>query len=320
MGNQPTTAVNRPKSVTRRLLAYLCVLAALAYIANTVWSHAEELRTAMQHISVVGAVAMCLMATLSIAVTTCYHALLLNQYSKQPIRLSHGGAAYAIGQIVRYLPGKIWGVVFEADYLRGLVNVRTVSIALLIQTILGYFWASTLACVILLAAYGSSCFVYLLLVPAAWLLWAAHRRNWVYRLFSAAPVLRRYFDREAAAPLDRAVSAKLCLLLILNWLPFLAGWVFLLYGTYSIEQSISFGAAYIVASIASTALIVVPSGIVVREAMFTALGAAVGFPATDLLLYGLVIRIALTLADAMNAAIYAVSDRMSRSTDGARAV
>jgi len=211
-----------------------------------------------------------------------------------------------MGQIVRYLPGKVWGLIYEANALRGAADLRTITISILIQTIYGYAWATVLAAVLLAGNATQNPCYYLLLAPAACLLWLAHKNPVIWRLVSRLPLIGDRTRNGAFDGLRPSASWLLSGLIAINWIPFLCAWIFLLQGMEPIERALAWGSAYILASIISTALVVVPSGLVVREALFTWLGAVLGLPVADSLLYGLVVRLALTLADLANALFFAI--------------
>lgn len=295
----------------RRFLSPACVVVALAYVSWMLWGHLDDLRASIKGIVPSGIVAFVLLATISIAITTAYHATLLGKLVPSQLPRLRASSAYAVGQIVRYLPGKVWGLLYEANVLRGRADLGSITLSVLVQTMLGYGWAMMLAVTVLLGAYTRTAEPFLLLLPAAWALWLAHRKPWPWRLIANVPLLGKRLGRRPPG-LGAMESLRLSGLLVFNWLPFLAGWIFLLAGSHSSSEALAFGAAYIVASIATTVLIVVPSGLVVREALFTWIGTAIGFPVSDLLLYGVVVRVILTVADLLNAGMFCAADKYRR--------
>ncbi|MFL6592995.1 MAG: hypothetical protein ACJ8GK_09870 [Luteimonas sp.] len=290
-----------------RVLTLLLVPLALAYIVYASADHLGELRAV--RVSPIGVAGFVLLGTLSIALSTLYHARLVAELANHRGSRQKTALAYAIGQIVRYLPGKVLGLVFQASYLRGQIPAASITLAMLAQMALAYFCAGMVAAVILgvhaLGAYWPCA----LLAPAAALVWCANRHAWVETTLQRVPYVGRRMLGVALQPRSMRSATALTLLLLLNWLPFLAGWAWLLRSSHSLGEALVFAAAYLAASIASTAMIVVPSGLVVREAIFIWIGAQAGLPTSELLLYSVLARLALTAADLLNAVLFWALDR-----------
>lgn len=299
-----TEQISARTSLARQLASVASVLVAFTYIFWLLWRHSSELKISLTELSLFGTAVFLLLATVSIAITTLYHAILLREITDNQLSRTRVCAAYAMGQIVRYLPGKVWGIFYEANTLRGQADVGSIILSILIQTLFGYAWAMALSTAILMSAYTRNAGLLLPLLPAALALWFAHRISWPLRGLTLIPLIGKHFRTKPIAKFDAAASRHMSALLVLNWIPFLAAWVFLLARSHSATESITYGAAYVIASIATTAFVVVPSGLIVREALFTWLGSAIGLPIADLLLYGAVVRVLLTAADLLNAGVF----------------
>jgi hypothetical protein len=289
--------------VVSRARAWNLVLVpvALGYIGYVSWRHLGELQTI--HLEGSDFTGFLLLAAGSILLSTLYHVRFVAALTPSVVDARRLALAYSVGQIVRYLPGKVMGLVFQANYLRDHVPAKVIAIALLVQMLLTYFCAGVLAAALLVSHALESAWPLLGVVPAAALVWFAHRNAWAERALRSAPYFgKRLLDVDSPARSAAATNA-LTILLLVNWLPFLAGWVWLLRAGHSTTEALTFAAAYLAASIASTALIVVPSGIVVREAIFVWIGARAGLPVSQLLLYAVLARLALTGADILSATL-----------------
>lgn len=308
-----TIATMGPKKHLARTALTVCLIAlSLGYIGYVISQHVAQLQDAGMQMQLAGLLGLIVFATASIALTTLYHALLVPTLQSRFIRISRLGLAYAVGQIVRYLPGKVMGIVFEANFLRGQVTAATITFALLIQTVLSYAWATALAAAILATAWFAAPWPMWCLLPAMAALWLAHRFNWAARVLGTLPFVGRFMRATPAPSMAPLKATTLTLVLLSNWIPFFAGWACLLHGRYTLSESIVFGAAYLAASVVSAAMIVVPSGIVVREAIFIWIGSRFGLAVPELLLYGVVLRVALTMADLLNAGAYWLLDMADR--------
>lgn len=303
-----------PRPMTARILNVLLVVGALAYVAYATSAHMDELRAGSISVSPVDIAGFTLLATASISLSTLYHALLVSTLVSHPVDGRRLGKAYALGQIVRYLPGKVMGLLFQANALRGHVSAGTIAFSLLIQMLLAYCCASAIAFAILASNASGQSWPLLLLLPAAGMAWVAQRAGWAQRALRWLPYIGRHLGGERLLPPSPSRTSQLTFLLLGNWLPFLAGWAWLLRSTHSLGEALVFAAAYLAASIVSTAMIVVPSGIVVREAVFIWIGAQAGLATSELLVYSVLARLALTGADLLNALLFWIIDlHQSRS-------
>jgi hypothetical protein len=300
-----TVEQKRPaKSHRVRALNLLLVVASLGYIGYVVAKHVGDLQSARNTVDAAGIAGFILLATASISLSTIYHVMLVSTLSPNRIDKPRVGMAYSVGQIVRYLPGKVMGLLYQANVLRGEVPAAMIAFALIVQMLLAYACAGAIAFAVLASRWAGNIWPMLLLVPFAALVWLAQRLGWAQRAVRWLPLVGRHFGTTAPIASHAATTHTLTLMLFANWLPFLAGWAWLLRDTHPIGEAMVFAAAYLAASIASTAMIVVPSGIVVREAIFVWVGTRYGLPVSQLLFFALIARIALTCADVLNAGIF----------------
>ncbi len=297
---------------TRQALSVVLLGLALGYIGYLVHGHLGAMKTSQLDLSASRSLAFLALLTASIALSTLYHVVLVRSLQGPTVTGTRLGLAYALGQIVRYLPGKIAGVLFEANYLQGRVTASTIALALLIQTFLGYAWAAAIAGTLLLCATLLDWRLLVVLAPAAVILWMAHRFGWVEQVLGSLPVAGRYLRESGPASIDSPTATRLTGLLVVNWLPFLAAWIVLSWPHHSVAEAITFGAAYLGASIVGTALVVVPSGAVVREAAFVWLGSRFGLPVAELLVSGVALRVALTAADLVNVALFGLAHAIGK--------
>jgi len=300
-----TLEQQRPAASRRtRALNLLLVVASLVYIGYVVAPHVGDLQSARNTIDAAGIAGFIMLATASISLSTLYHVMLISTLSPGRIDTPRVGMAYAVGQIVRYLPGKVMGLLYQANVLRGEVPPATIAFALILQMLLAYACAGAITFAVLASSWAGNNWPLLCLLPIAALVWQAQHLGWAQRAVRWLPLVGRHFGTTAPIASHAATTNALTLALFANWLPFLAGWAWLLRDTHPVGEAMVFAAAYLAASIASTAMIVVPSGIVVREALFVWIGTRYGLPVSQLLFYALIARIALTCADVLNAGIF----------------
>lgn len=302
----PSVATRHEKCNHRlkSLLSLTLITLALSYVIAMIFQHTEQLQTALARLSISGIIGFNLLATASISLSTLYHAIFL-------LRLNPGAAtiidicmAYAMGQIVRYLPGKVAGVVFEANYLRGRFELSTIALATLAQSATSYLWAGLFSAVFLTCSWLASPLPLLALLPALFLIWLIHARAWPERAISKLPWAGKYLRRQTGSQWHNTATARLTVLLAVNWLPIMLGFVLLLHHHMAIVDAITFAAAYIAAAVISSIIILVPSGIIVREALFVWIGGLVQLPVSELILMSGLLRLILTFSDLLNVALF----------------
>ena len=242
------------------------------------------------------------LATLSILLTAGLHALVAAEMTSAELQPARVRYAYAASQVARYMPGKVFGVILEAQMLAPTMNLKQVFAATLAHTMLVYTWASVLAVTILTAIAIQSVAVLSILPMVLGLLWLAQRNRWLDRL-------RKQFASKSEDTTCITLSPKHCrahafqctALLALQWTPFFVMWILLAGPSHGVCAGLWLAAGYLLASIGGSLLVLAPSGLVVREAAFVWLGTFYGLQASDLVAWAIIARIALTLADVLAA-------------------
>ena len=280
------------KPVRARLttaLAWTIFLAAVAYLGHQAWPELPALvRTARRlgEWQVAGAFVACV-ATLLFQAT--YHAVVLERFSGSIGMKRKVVAAYLQAQVIRYLPGKIWGVVYQSQRLAPSHTP--------VGVVLANVWQSLLT--ILLSAVVVFTTLAALLLSPAWLLIlvpALVSVEWLHRSTAAETALLRTLSRWLPRvhlpanfePLPvRWVGTSL---LLAEWLSFLVMFAILLKGVASVMDALVVGTWYGGASMLALAAVVVPAGLAVREAIFLAAPDAFGIDMAVLLTAALLAR------------------------------
>lgn len=280
------------------------VLASVFYILHSLQQGVEALTLSPLEFSWLQAAALVGGSFGTLLMSASYHVATVRRLERTKERWLTIALAYSLGQIVRYLPGKVVGVVFQAGYLSGRVRAATVTFALLSQTAYDNLWTLIFAGAILLISFQVSWWPLLVLVAATFLLGKSHQRAWMERLLLLPGPVRKLLNEEQLLLVKANHPTVLpTLTLILIWIPFLAGFAIFLSGTTSLEESVVVGACYLFATVGSMLFFVVPSGIVVREAFFIFIGSQLGIDANLLLVSGVALRLALTVSELGTAAL-----------------
>lgn len=275
----------------------LVVAIALAYLAWVMADNWDQTRAALAKVNpwmAALALAPCIVMYLAKA---WYHALIVRQLDPSMGAALPVMAAYCQAQIVRYLPGKLWGILYQAGRLQHHVSPQSVLVANAVQTLNTQLFALGYCATVLLAAWLDDLRWLWLLPAGAALMLGLHRIALLERLGLA--LLGRITRRPlpAPAPPPPSLSAQVVALLSFDWLVFVAAWLLLVDGHVTPWGVVVLTACYGIASLLATFAVVVPAGLVLREALFVTLGQPFAFGAEDLLTLGVVARLVFTVAE-----------------------
>lgn len=322
--NPPDAQPRAPASAKSRLrkafsaallfgaLVYLC------YVIATQWSQIGEQLAQWTLVSLLAALAAAL-AMLGMKAT--YHAILFQRLGQGrtpgALRIA---AAYASSQVVRYLPGKVLGIVYQSNRLAPDVPVFRVVAANLIHGLYTNLLTLGVLTSIVVWSYTAN----VLLGATLWLcggLLVALGHRWTAVERATGWLARRLPHRWHRGALPTVSSgwgsALLCAFLLLaEWVPYFAIWLLLAPATDIADPTttaILLGASYAGASFAANLAVLMPSGLFVREALFLFVAGRLGFDPATIVALGAIARAILTLSDLLfspiMAAVAAVADR-----------
>ena len=304
------TRLRRP---LRNVLGGALIILSGMYVYGILDDSFDELARGAYALSVAGWLVLLVGIVGTLILSTAYHVLATRRIEAVELPPTRIAVAYALGQIVRYVPGKIVGVLFQARYLTGSVRASTVGLALIVQTVYDYLWTFAFAGSILLCVTFRTAWPLLALLPTGYVLWQAHVQGWCERgLLLAGPLRRLFEDRQLQRLRAPTYSGAATLVLLAEWIPMLLGIGFALDPMLGWGKALLLGAIYLVAAVGSLLVFVVPSGLVVREALFVWLGVRYGFEPAMLVFVGVALRAAMTLAEALNAAAFVAADALQR--------
>jgi len=301
------TTVNSERSMqsrpTRRWTSAALLLAAAAYLGYYVISQWQSLERALQGIRF----SMLFAATAAIlpmlALKSLYHVLALRRLGQAPLpRATTIIDAYAGSQIIRYLPGKVLGVMYEAARLAEYAPAHRIIAANVVQSL--HTLAMTVAVLAAVAVWlvkGETHAAWFLIFAATGALWVTHRIHLTERaLACVARRLPRLRDLPSLPMPSGHASLLASVMLLAEWLPYFLFWALLLPPNADIPRdAILLGACYAGASMIANFAVLMPSGLFLREALFLWAGKQLQIDPASLLVLGVLSRLLLTLADAV---------------------
>lgn len=292
---QPNLALK--KSKRNCIISWLLILAALMFLAYTLWPEIDQISNSFEQFEWSAIFFTVLVSIPMYFLKGLYHVALLGQLKGDSWEGRTALAIYMQSQLVRYLPGKIWGLVYQSRKMTDSHGAGEVIAANLWQTFTTNSLALGLIVSTMLAVSVSSVWL-LLLVVTVIIVEAIHRAPYLANLFL------RVFRRMTPASLDSNKEVSLrpirwygTSILLGEWLLFFFAFLLLIPGDFSFFEKIFLGAWYGGASILSLFAFVVPAGIAIREAIFVAAPGIQGFEVTSLLLIASIARLAFLSAE-----------------------
>ncbi|MGO1000008.1 hypothetical protein [Lysobacter sp. CA196] len=284
--NEPARAAiprpDRPSNPIRKALTWLLVLGALGFLAHALAPEISVVRSSMAAIGWPQVVLAMLVAIPMYAIKGCYHLNLLDRIAGERSSRRIGLPIYLQAQIVRYLPGKVWGIVYQSQRMSRTHRPSEVVIANLWQMATTNALAAGLVIGLLLAFRYSLAWL-LLLVPVIGAVEWMHRHPAIesWMLKQLARFLPRLVPLANSRPLP-SMPWKGTALLCSEWIFYFASFSIMLHGLADWPERLLLGTWYGGASILALAAFVVPAGIAVREAIFVAAPGLTGADAATL--------------------------------------
>ncbi|RMH51788.1 MAG: hypothetical protein D6682_03485 [Zetaproteobacteria bacterium] len=287
-------------------LAPFIMLAAALWLGGMLWESAETITDLFRTIRPERLATATVLILLSLLTNGLIYALILRHASGVRIPFSRVLRIYFPSQIAKYLPGKVWGIIYPAERMAASVhplhtwqaNVEAIfwSMAQAVMVtvwLISWQWGGGIG---LLAGIGTLC---ALLVPAI-------RRGWVARTITG--ITGRLFPGitgRAGTPTGKG-SMCLLILLLLDTVLYITAWRNMLPAGSDLGEAWTMASAYLLAWSAGVLVFIVPNGAFVREAGFVAVGTLFGAPRDQLLFYAALAR-ALFMAADIAAALLALA-------------
>lgn len=275
------------------------MLSAIGWIALTLWDSIGQLPTSLgalrlDHIAIAGIPAM-----LSVYITAHIYFLVLSGIVPQTLSFHSVALPFFAAQVVRYLPGKVWGIIYIAQATAGWIPSRYTVRANIVQFTLMTFNSIVVATSVY-AYYRKG--ILPALVTYAVLLLIVYGISITDLLQRAASLILRAHEYQRSNS-NRVKNLLLLTLLQAEWLVYLTACKLILPGHISFGDSVIIATIYAVAWLAGALAIILPGGLFVREGSFLWLSGLLGYNAADMFLFSIFARILFTLCDVVCAVI-----------------
>ena len=277
----------------KKYISFFIVLLSLIFIGNILYGNIDSLKSYTFKIDLLNITIGGLLLTTMLIITSFLHLLLLEDFVIIKTMRLEIMYSYLLSQIIKYIPGKFWGVLYQSERLKKNIPRSTTWFVNIFQGMITTINGVGILITIFISTYGIVYSIAFFITYSSMLyLLLDHKR------FS---ILLRFIPKIISPKpkndlLQHGVILKF-ILLEAEWLIYFMAWILITYNQMGIGNAVIIASIYASASILSWLIFLVPNGWVVREAIFIWLGSVIGFNENTLIMYGLLLRILLTLSE-----------------------
>ncbi len=268
-------------SPPNRLVPWLSrglVLLAIVWVGWLIWQEAPQFTSQIRAINGGWLVVSLLLGVISIFFNAPVYYLVLNVHSPAPVRFQYAIYLNFVSQMVRHIPGRFWGVVYQVNETRHQIP-SSVMVKINIDYTLIYLAFNLLVPITILLFHWIHPAAAVLFLVIGFVLYTFFLRlNWMHILLSFLHqrLPSRYQKRlssylEQNAPTySWQTSVNMGILLIIAWAFYLMAWLTFsrVFAGLSTANLLLLAASYALAWFVGFISMLTPAGLGVREAVF----------------------------------------------------
>lgn len=259
----------------------------------------------------------------TVIVTSYVYFLLLGRVVPGPLPAMNVIAPYLTSQVVRYLPGKIWGIFYQVQAMSKWVQTSDTVKINIEQFLLSHMNSIAIAaCLYMYYSKGIGAAL-IVLVVAMTIVFLFIRSSFLHTAISTFSGSPSATNESFAVKKYNRKDGLVFSLFQVEWIIYILACAMILPENYYLNEVIIVAVIYAVASLIGWVAFMIPSGIVVREASFVWLSSLFGFDAVDMFTFSIVFRMANMVAEIMCAFFCILFIRMEglyvKSTDSLKA-
>lgn len=301
--------------INARALGKLILVSALGYLVWVAWHSWPSVAATATQFEWTTLLAASVAAAGMFCIKAWYHVRMVQHLSSQARPGVEIASAYLSSQVIRYVPGKIWGLVYQVGRLSSSVKPEVVISANIMQMLTTNLCAALLllALGLFMAGFGvaGTAAAITLIVASEWV----HRSRRILGLLSA--LYRKLRPGTAPlAPVQQAQSAPWewsgTATLLSEWVPYFLVFIVLLVGITDWQTALLFGLQYAAASMLAIFAIAVPGGIAVREALFVIAAGSTSIGVVEPLAFAVALRLVFVAGEIVSAVIAASLEKLVR--------
>jgi len=298
----------RSKKIVLSLLGFISLL----YISYVIYNSIHSINNITTYISLKNITIALIPCLFMLLFQSLLHVLIIEDIEGKritsKIKLM---ASYSTSQIIRYLPGKVLGIIYQSEKLEKIVPKKTIWIANIHQTVINLgnsvIVLITVYIMLSLGMYLAITFAFISLL----FLFFFIKQNFTYKLFNK--FTSKNLKKLSLPSIKNNKVITEIIFLELEWLFYLLTWYLLSPNDIYGNGFILIGVAYAAASFIGMLAFIIPSGWLVREASFIWIGGVVGLSQNLLLVYSVIARVLFIVGDLLWALITATLYKIKKS-------
>lgn len=255
-----------------KIISVILVISAILWVFIILRENAGKLTISMASLELKWIALSVVPAMISVFIATYIYYLVLSGIVLVPLSVRNIMTPFIVSQVVRYLPGKIWGIYYQ------IVSSKQVSSHQTVKANIRHFALTNLNSF----AIAASVFTY------------RHEGNWTALVVFVAVQFSMFFFLTTY---DSNRGIQIFTLLQAEWLVYFFTCFLILPGYYGIGEVLFIATCYVIAWIGGALIVMLPGGLFVREASFIWLSGLFGFNPGDMLAFSIIARMLFTLAD-----------------------
>lgn len=281
----------------RSILTSLLLTIATVWLGSLLWDNINQLKIISTNFSywrLLTAIPFAVLALYTSAIT--YHLILIETTNTNPA-FGKTFISYLGSQIVRYLPGKIWGIIYQANKMRYDTPAHTIWETNLTQFILGNLLSAILISWAFMHRVYTLEFSFLFFITLIIIFFITIKTKIVHVIIRKAANIFPLKHHISEGIPDVKKTASISISLAFEWLFYFMSWIALIYPTQTVDDIIILSIVYVAAWLVGFATIILPGGVLVRESAFISLGMLFGFDAGVLAFYAILARVLFSSSD-----------------------
>jgi len=266
-------------------LNYLLVSLGLVWIIYILYENNDQLLIQLKDVHLPGLLALLLLGSLYTLHSAFVFHLFLCHHTQLKLPFNSTARLLFTGQLIRHLPGRFWGVLFQVGETSDLISASKMIKVNIDLTAVTMLYATVAALVVISYTYVKWLSIPIIL-PILAITLLATRNKWMTALIShAIKILPKRIKRQlpsddAAIKLSWSEAIKLALYYFSSFIFYYLGWkcFSLAWPAYHALDLSLLGAIYLLAWLIGFLSIATPSGLGVREAAFVLLTPSTSHP------------------------------------------